>query len=245
MNTYYQKVITEIKTCDLHPEYRSFLVKTITELATEKSEDEFIALIGPIDEFMTRVKRDNEKYCQSHPSSPVEQQVTDETQFGATSPTAHKHDKGEHQQQTIASDLNSDNNGKTLKKSKFYRIYQKTIMLIYKILCLGLVLTILWNTGVILVRYHNYNVSIVILSICFACFAFLALIGLILEQIRNIIYSLVYNRDQLVKYLCLFFLIFIIVVFTCEIIKQSYLTLVYYTNQIINLSDIKLLIGFN
>ncbi len=206
MNNYINEVNELLDKRDIHPEYRSFINKTLDNLAVTRNDEHLKYILGTPEAFVEQMLLNNEVYQPKQLRNEAEstsQQLNDEV------------DK-------------QDRETSKLPKSKFYRTYNLTIMLAYKIISIICILSTLWTVAMLILRYHSYEVNITIISLYFAFLATIALIGLSLEQIRNVINSLLHKRNNLNMNIVKLIICIIILFATIQLLNISYEALTIY-----------------
>ncbi len=221
MNNYIDQVIEMLDKSGIQDEYRSFIVQTINNLAITRNDEHLEYILGTPKEFTEQVLSNNHNF-QATPS-PISNTTSEENNSYLGTDVLY------HDDSVADYETNSRNNkGTRPKQGKFFFMYNKSVMFIYKIIVIFLIVSSLWHCLLLLIKYHSHEFNIALLTILLASFAFLAFFGIALEYVRDIINSLLQQRQHLTFYIIKFIITLAFVALTIAIISASFNALSYY-----------------
>ncbi len=198
MNKYIDEVYEILDKSDIHPEYRSFINNTLQNLAITRNADHLNYILGTPREFTNKLIENNKVY------QPLDNECVDSND-STIEPNSNLDNNFENEDitnfETNANIVDKDQKSRKLPKGAFHHTYNISIMLIYKIIVVMLIIGSLIGAAILALIYHSYEVNTSIIASFFAFLALLALIGLTLEQIRNVINSLLHRGHNLLSYI--------------------------------------------
>ncbi len=214
MNNYTSEVLEILKKSDIHEEYYSFISKTLNDLAITRNEEHLTHILGTPDEFVAEVLANNSHYI------PSENYQNKQVSLTADKP------------------VEKDKKSKKAKpKGFFFGLYNKTIMLVYKVAAIIAIIMTFKSALMVILLYHSYEVNVTLIALYFAFLAFLALFGLILEAIRDSIYFFVKDKARLSKSLIKLLIWLILIVLSLQLMAICFDALQAYVPSVGSLSS--------